>query len=627
MQLTFMLAQALSKDHPAARERPLHVPLVIFVQRLVRFHKGGTIVSLDLLREYIAADHQEHQKVLEMALEMRTLVLVLDGIDEAGGLKSELETFVFRQLLSFGLRLVVTSRPVGVQLGLYTERFVMMNLKPLSVEQQKRAVAAQLNYVGSKGKEYHDRLMALAEVRMKHDAVYKDAFSPEQRRLIEDLNAPDQMYLPDGSTPHPESRLPLPQEVPQAGVQPSPASEYLKDLCANALTPALLTKLDELLSELPSHSDRNEVLSAVASVITSVDKRSGALASKLSLLLMRRRHRPLPSYPDAQTASELWCRIVERTDAVYQQAAEALPVYEQALQALCVGHSSNCGVKVQTKDPIHLHRKALHNYFGRYDSGLPEACVSDVLRARVAFEAPQLDEFLGKLLSAGASVAPQLELIHLQNHFRSLEATRFRYLVCTFRLRFNGTYFLCELQVHHPLLLSYHEESHAQDHYSFFRRLLASRTYEDGLDRMLDRMLAFLDEVMRVPVLLSMLVLVFATRTQATSAELPVDRYSLYDIALRCSITLAAAAASASPEETPYLCALPETDVLNMLKRIATANQQLHRREFDADNVVHLLADYPQDARLWEELQKAGNVPLVKLLDDGAQPARKKGRR
>jgi len=64
-----------------------------------------------------------------------------------------------------------------------------------------------------------------------------------------------------------------------------------------------------------------------------------------------------------------------------------------------------------------------------------------------------------------------------------------------------------------------------------------------------------------------------------------------------------------------------------MLKRIATANQQLHRREFDADNVVHLLADYPQDARLWEELQKAGNVPLVKLLDDGAQPARKKGRR
>jgi hypothetical protein len=55
---------------------------------------------------------------------VRALLVLLDGIDEAAGMRNEIEMFVHQELAPSNNRIMVTSRPEGVTLPLYTERFV-----------------------------------------------------------------------------------------------------------------------------------------------------------------------------------------------------------------------------------------------------------------------------------------------------------------------------------------------------------------------------------------------------------------------------------------------------------------------------------------------------------------------
>jgi hypothetical protein len=57
--------------------------------------------------------------MLLQAYEMRAVVILLDGVDEAAGLRDIVEAFVHYELVPSGNRLVVTSRPEGVDPGDY----------------------------------------------------------------------------------------------------------------------------------------------------------------------------------------------------------------------------------------------------------------------------------------------------------------------------------------------------------------------------------------------------------------------------------------------------------------------------------------------------------------------------
>ena len=57
--------------------------------------------------------------MLLQAYEMRAVVILLDGVDEAAGRRDIVEAFVHYELGPSGNRLVVTSRPEGVDLGDY----------------------------------------------------------------------------------------------------------------------------------------------------------------------------------------------------------------------------------------------------------------------------------------------------------------------------------------------------------------------------------------------------------------------------------------------------------------------------------------------------------------------------
>ena len=116
---------------------------------------------------------------------------------------------------------MVTSRPEGVNLPRFVSQFVVFRLKPLSDEQQRSAVTAQVRSCGLepgsscwpalidlafvsrvaqlRGNEFADHLVAFASIRRRHDVVYSELFSEKERSQVEALTAPDLFCLPSAA--------------------------------------------------------------------------------------------------------------------------------------------------------------------------------------------------------------------------------------------------------------------------------------------------------------------------------------------------------------------------------------------------------------------------------------------
>lgn len=82
--------------------------------------------------------------MLIQAVQSRSLIVVLDGIDEATRHREVISRFVREVLVPEGFRVVCTSRPEGVRVGDFLPRFVVFDLESLSEEQQQQALIAQL---------------------------------------------------------------------------------------------------------------------------------------------------------------------------------------------------------------------------------------------------------------------------------------------------------------------------------------------------------------------------------------------------------------------------------------------------------------------------------------------------
>ena len=177
-----------------------------------------------------------------------------------------------------------------------------------------------------------------------------------------------------------------------------------------------------------------------------------------------------------------------------------------------------------------------------------------------------------------------LEVVDLKNEFTLLAPTHFRRLVFTLRVvGKGGVAGFAKLELHHERLRAYDEEQHSAAHYAFFRARVsqtgqtgqlvgaqqptaataaaaltatprtavalaaptasaseASASVASPIDQMLERVLAFLIEAAAVPVLLSLLVLVFTTTTADGSEDLsmlPQSSYELYAMATQSAVT------------------------------------------------------------------------------------------
>ena len=180
------------------------VPLLVFVQRLASLLKtyvGGQQLSLNIIFHYLVLQYgtkPEWLMMLTMAFEMRAVVLVLDGIDEASGRRDDIQDLVLNVLVRMGQRLITTSRPEGVKLERFKATFVIISLEPLSEEQAKKAIDQQMQELQT-GQEFSYNLLQFLSIRKEHDRIWRtEAFrTDEERSKVEALLAPDRFLVAD----------------------------------------------------------------------------------------------------------------------------------------------------------------------------------------------------------------------------------------------------------------------------------------------------------------------------------------------------------------------------------------------------------------------------------------------
>ena len=260
------------------------------------------------------------------------------------------------------------------------------------------------------------------------------------------------------------------------------------------------------------------------------------------------------------------------------------------------------------KDPVRIVTKAGDEYRNRFDDGvLPEACVTDVVRARVrcqsgghahalirrfvqqtlqvdmataevfpppecsdeeedarlaaeeaaALEAGQAAKgksrsqkpaAMGKVAQAAEptrfgpleerKTLVTVETFDLANKFHDLDPTHFRHATLILKITYQNRSLFCEVEVHLEKIarIGFDPINQAYEHYNFFRRRLAGSVPEERLNALLEEKLVFLVDATGVPVLLSLLVLIFTSGGEDLT-KLPSNRIELYELGIESAIT------------------------------------------------------------------------------------------
>ncbi len=634
-QLVFLLARRLNRSGAAeenaaaeaaaaAYDDPVPLaPLVIYVQKLTRMMAQlrtqiGEELSArrlsNLVLDYVRveyADRDSERRFLEQAFQLRSLVVLLDGVDEAAGLKEMIEDFVHRALLPMGFRVVVTSRPEGVRLRLYARHFVIMNLKPLTAQQQSDAINKQLS-----NSEFYNHLHAFSTIRAHHDQLYKtEAFSYEQdRRSIEKFKKPDMFK----SMRMRGAYNPLMRQMAVDGsrfvreITGAPQSEYLKAL---SLDERVLQRIDAVMSDMAPDVTGEEVRAATDGVMGSAPELEQKIAYKLALLVQKRQ--TAGTLEKDAMACTMWPTILARTDEIYQAAEKLLPVFVATAKSLLLKADLNPATDLlpgPLKDPVRIHEKAIDDYRGRFADGvIPEACVVDVVRCRIVCSTAHgmlmvqrlLDGF--KVMFEGSPAT--LSLIRAKNKFAQLDPTHFRNILNNLQLSWRGINLFVEMQVHHREILSYNDLAHAHDHYNFFRAHLQDQydtELDSALDFMLERRMQVFEIITTVPVLLSMLIVVLAAYQRGECyAALPCDLHELYTMAVRAVLQRRVAG-----DDMRALA-------MSMMSRIAVHNHLAECRTFYQSEIDDALAGDAEALALWHSLlQGDGGPPLIKVLTE-----------
>jgi len=665
---TQQLACLLLQKARASSEALPSLPLLVRVQHMLAvLSRAGVDVAAaqgkdgpSLLEHYIKAAFKDLVRdALLQAHDLRSLVVILDGADEAAALRTPIENLVLQSLEP--TRVVLSSRPQelnGVDASRF-QHFVIMNLKPLSEEQQREAIRHQL-----KDAKQFEHLTAFKEIRLEHDRIFTEvAFPDEAERLeIENFAQPN-LFFVDGNPALRNSEMRQRRRDGSSFVRvskaASPESASLRRLCG-FFSDGLLDELDKVLAALGTN-DEAKVKEAVAGLQSSPDaqrlratygphffdhededealKQDAAfkdlkLTTKLGLLLLKRREKE-----PTLTAAALWERIWRRTDDVFVATEDLKPIFEATVRQL----AAELGIEEQDlkfgplKDPVRIHEKALDDYardFKDWDDDfvIPEACVVDVLRVRIVVRSGKQMLKLQRLMRGGFKMTLKdletlLELIRAKNKLSTtvaeekglagLDPTHFRNILNNVQLIHDGRVTFAEVQVHHAAILTYNDESHAHDHYNFFRAKLAD-SYGRELDAMLERAILFFDEVSGNPVLLSMLALIFSGGSDSKS--LPASLLQLYSIAMRAAVQrrLAPAGESGQEQQSSSIGSNLEVElVLRMLSRVAVASQLSGKenvREFTGSLVEEAISE--EELVMWNSmLDEPRGLPLVKQIE------------
>ena len=128
------------------------VPIVCKVQHLQKklldeaqrpvFARAWNFV--DAYLRCVHGEDSPHYRMLRQAMMCRRALLLLDGLDEGGKARAEIEKHVTEVLAPQGHVMLVTSRPAGLNDRLFEPHFHRLQLRPLTDAQQRQVIEQRL---------------------------------------------------------------------------------------------------------------------------------------------------------------------------------------------------------------------------------------------------------------------------------------------------------------------------------------------------------------------------------------------------------------------------------------------------------------------------------------------------
>jgi len=370
-QLVYFLARDGRDGHIA------FAPLIIVVQRLSSLVRSGTVtLDEDFLRSYIRHEHADFEELLLQLLKLKSLCVILDGIDEASDLRRNIADCVLTHLIASRMQLVVTSRPVGQSRPEYARFFLQIDLAPLTDEQQRQAINEQ-----HADNETFKNLQSFSDLRRKHDDMYY-RYSEEHRAEIEAVSGPTEK-------PRQRHNNPL-QEANKI------SSTYLEKINAELTREedgiSVLTKLGFAVKEFQSPdeasnndaSGRRERVKELAKSLSALvhKKPTKIVVERLLEFIIKCREDE-----DKRSASELWLDVWQTSDQLYVVAESCQKGWDEWFDMIKKSEVE-CQIEPAPtlKDPIRVYEKVKNDYMGLMGGNdSPVSFVTDVIRARVFF--------------------------------------------------------------------------------------------------------------------------------------------------------------------------------------------------------------------------------------------------
>ena len=143
---TSLLSQVVI--HSLDRDSDL-VPILIRVQLLQTLlleQPGALAASWNWIDGYLRAEHGASSplyRMLRQAMTARRALILIDGLDEGGAVRDQIERHVTEVLAPAGHVLLATSRPDGIDSARY-KQFHLLELQPLTDTQQRQALQQRL---------------------------------------------------------------------------------------------------------------------------------------------------------------------------------------------------------------------------------------------------------------------------------------------------------------------------------------------------------------------------------------------------------------------------------------------------------------------------------------------------
>ena len=267
--------------------------------------------------------------------------------------------------------------------------------------------------------------MEFSKIRRTHDEIYREKAFPaaDDRNMLENMRVENRFKLSDGSGYDPSMRQRTLDGSRIVGVRKGePRSQFLKE---HRLDAAFLAQLDREKLSQTSDDELGTTVKALGNEF-QVDDQQIECAIKLAKLARKR----------AQPPSEVWFAANERTDEIYEVCEQLYPVFNTCCRELAraAGLDPDSAFKVgPMKDCIRIHEKGNDDYADRFqDDELAEACVADVIRARVICSVGEgvrqiQEKLLGTFSCEVEGETATLELVRAKNKFgKDIDPTHFR---------------------------------------------------------------------------------------------------------------------------------------------------------------------------------------------------------